>query len=221
MLERVLEPEVMDSPEEAEGYDAMDHREPNEAFVNRLLELGARGRMLDLGTGPGDIPLLIAGRTAEAEITGVDLARSMLALAERKRAVHPAGGRVRFQVADAKELPFGDGAFDTVFSNTILHHIPDPRPFLREAWRVLKPGGVLLIRDLMRPSDRATLDRLVALHASDCDPLQRDLFRASLHAAFRPGEVEALAAECGLEGIEVVVDSDRHLSLQGRRPGPA
>ena len=54
-MQRTLEPEVMDTPEEADGYDAMDHSQANAAFVGRLVELGARGRMLDIGTGPGHI----------------------------------------------------------------------------------------------------------------------------------------------------------------------
>lgn len=219
MLNRVLEPEVMDTAEQAKAYDAMDHSEPNTAFVSRLVELGASGRMLDIGTGPGLIPLDVCERIPGCTVVAVDLSRYMLRLAEAHRAASPVGRRVELRLADAKALAFDSASFDAVFSNTILHHIADPRPFLREAWRVLRPGGVLLIRDLFRPPDERTLVELVRLHAGDATPCQQELFRASLRAALTPVELRALAAELRLDGVEVVVDSDRHMSLQ--RPAAA
>lgn len=213
-MERTLEPEVMDTPEEADGYDAMDHRVPNQAFVERLVSLGAHGRMLDIGTGPGHVPLLVVERLPGARVVGVDLARHMLAHAERRRAASPHGGRVELRLADAKRLEFEDASFDAVFSNTILHHLPDPRPFLREAARVLRPGGALLIRDLYRPATTARALELVELHAGGEPEGARELFRASLHAALTPEELRALADEVGLEEAELSIDSDRHMSLQ-------
>ena len=218
MLPRVLEPEVMDATEESAAYAAMDHSGPNEAFVERLQALGAAGRMLDLGTGPGDIPLLVCERIEGALIVAVDQAESMLALARSRVEAQGLHSRIELRRADAKALPFGDAAFDVVFSNTILHHIPDPARLLAEACRVLRPGGVLLVRDLFRPDSVEALDALVALHAADDTPVQRALFRASLHAALTPGELHDLASRLGIDA-EVVVDSDRHVSLQ-RSAGP-
>lgn len=213
-MKRVLEPEVMDTAEEADGYDSMDHTGPNAAFVERLVELGARGRMLDIGTGPGHIPLLVCETIPGSTVLGVDLAEHMLRHAERHRAASPFRERVTFQRADAKGLPFPDAHFDAVYSNTILHHIPDPEPFLADAWRVLKPGGCLLIRDLFRPADEEAAAKLVAQHAAEASPYQRELFRASLCAALTPEELRDVARRAGLDGAEVVVDSDRHMSLQ-------
>jgi ubiquinone/menaquinone biosynthesis C-methylase UbiE len=216
-MQRTLEPEVMDTPEEADGYDAMDHSVPNAAFVERLGELGAHGgQMLDIGTGPGHIPLLAAERFPQARVVGVDLSEHMLAHAERHRAASPHGARVAFRRANARGLDFPDASFDAVFSNTILHHIPDPVPFLREARRVLRPGGVLLIRDLYRPATPERALELVALHAAGETPYNRELFRASLHAALTVEELRAVAADAGLGDAELVVDTDRHMSLQMR-----
>ena len=213
-MERTLEPEVMDTPEEAASYDAMDNSAANGAFVERLVELGAHGRMLDIGTGPGHIPLLLCAALAEGHVVGIDLARHMLEYAERHRAASPHADRLEFRLADAKGLDFPDDSFDTVFSNTILHHIPDPLPFLSEARRVLKPGGVLLVRDLFRPDTPERALELVALHAGGGTPDQQELFRASLHAAFTPAELRELADRAGLADAELVQDSDRHVSLQ-------
>jgi len=213
-MERVLEPEVMDTAEEADGYDSMDHSEPNAAFVGRLVELGARGRMLDIGTGPGHIPLLVCERIADARVVGIDLARHMLAHAERHRLASRFAARVEYRIADAKGLDFDDASFDTVFSNTILHHIPDPKPFLAEARRVLKPGGVLLVRDLYRPATPERALDLVRLHAADASPYQQELFHASLKAALTPEELREVASAAGLADAEIVIDTDRHMSIQ-------
>jgi len=213
-MERVLEPEVMDTAEEADGYDAMDHTEANEAFVARLMELGAGGRVLDIGTGPGHIPLLVCERIPDTTVVGIDLAKHMLAHAERHRAKSPYADRVEFRLADAKGLDFEDASFDTVYSNTILHHIPDPRPFLSEAHRVLRPGGVLLVRDLFRPESNERALELVELHAAGANDYQRELFRASLCAAFTPDELRGILREVGLTEAEVVIDTDRHMSVQ-------
>jgi len=215
-MERTLEPELMDTPEEAESYDAMDNRAANRAFVERLVELGARGRMLDVGTGPGHIPLLVCDAVDDARVVGVDLARHMLAFAERHRAASPHAARIELRLADAKGLDFPDDSFDVVFSNTILHHVPEPGAFLREARRVLRPGGCLLIRDLFRPESPERALELVALHAGDASAEQQELLRASLHAALTPDELRALADAAGLADAELTVDSDRHVSLQLR-----
>jgi ubiquinone/menaquinone biosynthesis C-methylase UbiE len=213
-MERTLEPEVMDSPAEADEYADLEYVEPNVAFVERLCALGARGRMLDVGTGPGHVPLRVCAAIADARVVGVDLSPHMLAVADRKRAASPYADRIELRVADAKGLDFDAASFDAVFSNTILHHIPDPRPFLAEARRVLRPGGVLLIRDLYRPDTPAAADALVALHAAGATPAQQELFRASLHAALTPDELRAAADAAGLADAEITIDSDRHVSLQ-------
>jgi len=215
-LQRVLEPEVMDTHEEADGYAAMDHTAPNTAFVDRLIELGAHGAAVDIGCGPGTIPLMVVERIPEIHVTAVDLSEKMLAHARRLAAASPHAARLAFELGDAKGMGHEMHSFDTVFSNTILHHIPDPTHLLMEAERLLAPGGTLLIRDLYRPANQAELDRLVAKHAANDTPYNRELFRASLHAALTIEELEGIAEDAELADAELVIDSDRHMSLQLR-----
>ena len=214
MLERVLEPEAMDTWEEALAYDTMDHSEPNELFVRRLEQLQADGPMLDIGTGPGHIPLLIVERWPEVSVIGIDVSVNMIRIAHQHRERSPHRHRLEFRVAEARHLPFPDASFHTVFSNTILHHIPEPRPFLEEAWRVLRPGGAFLIRDLFRPPNRKYRERMVRRHGAGATPYQQQLFRQSLMAALTPDELRRLVDPLTFDGVEVVVDTDRHLSLQ-------
>src|SRR5579863_7419407 len=142
-LPRTLEPEVMDTEEEARDYDAMDHAQVNARFCDDLLATGARlGRVLDVGTGTALIPIELCGRDPRVEVDAIDLASHMLALAERNVARAKLGLRIRLARTDAKATPWADGSFDAVMSNSIVHHIPDPGRVLAEVWRLVRPGGV-------------------------------------------------------------------------------
>ena len=84
MLPRVLEPEVMDTAEEAADYDAMDHRAVNGAFCIDFLEAAGRrkiSRILDVGTGTALIPIDLCGRAPAVRVVAIDLAEHMLARA--------------------------------------------------------------------------------------------------------------------------------------------
>lgn len=94
-------------------------------------------RALDLGTGTGKAALLVAERFPEAEVVGVDLSPGMIA--EARRILPPElAARVRFEVADAAELPFEGGAFDLVALFNMI-------PFFPELARVSAPGGALVV----------------------------------------------------------------------------
>jgi ubiquinone/menaquinone biosynthesis C-methylase UbiE len=214
-MERILEPEYMDTATDAQDYDAMDHAAANDAVTARFLELGGgRGRVLDVGTGPAQIPILLATRAEAVQAVALDAAAHMLALARRRLAATGLQRRVLLERADAKRLPHPAGAFDGVLSNTILHHIPDPVPFLREAFRVLRPGGAFLVRDLYRPPTEADAWALVDRHAAGANAAQRQLFFASFHAALRLDEARAAARAAGIHGARVAMSSDRHYSIE-------
>ena len=183
MLGRVLEPEVMDSPEEARDYDAMDHSTVNRVFVADFLAgWDGRGPVLDVGAGTAQIPIELCRRHPTAEVTAVDLAEHMLRVGRdnvRRAGLEP---RVRLECYDAKRLPYAAGAFGAVISNSIVHHIPEPAAVLAEMTRVAAPGGVLFVRDLLRPGEKSTLNQLVDLHAAGANDLT---LRAELLAVFR------------------------------------
>lgn len=211
MLQRVLEPEVMDTWEESVAYDAMDFLEVNTAFAEEAVASGSpQARVLDAGTGPARIPVLMGQRRPQWQIIGIDLSANMLKLGTRH--IRDAGldDRIQLQLVDAKQMPFEDNIFDLVVSNSIVHHLPDPLPFFREIQRVLKPNGGLFLRDLQRPPDLETVDRLVASIGTDYDAHQTQLFRDSLMAAFTVEEVREMLDAAGLDGVKVYSSSDRH-----------
>lgn len=101
--------------------------------------------VLDCGCGPGSITVGLAEAVTPGSVIGIDLEESQLARA-RETASGLGLANVRFENADARNLPFEDGQFDAVFSHAMLEHLPDPVPVLAELGRVLKPGGIVAIR---------------------------------------------------------------------------
>jgi ubiquinone/menaquinone biosynthesis C-methylase UbiE len=224
-LPRTLEPEVMDSEEEARDYDAMDHAEVNARFCEDLLAVHPRPRRtLDVGTGTALIAIELCRRTPEATVEAIDLARPMIARATRNVERAGLGKRIRVTLADAKALGPSAGPFDAVLSNSLVHHIAEPFAVLGAMWRVVSAGGVLFVRDLARPEDTARVTRLAELYAAapPVDPAspaaamharQRALFVASLHAALTVAEVRAGVAPLGIPESAVHMTSDRHWTL--------
>jgi len=222
VLPRVLEAEVMEKPEEAREYDAMDFSEVNARFVADFLGAhgpGRGGEVLDVGTGTARVPIALCRADRTVRLLGVDLAGPMLDLARRNVLKAELADRIRLARGDAKSLPFPDGRFEAVVSNTIVHHIPDPGPALAEMARLVAPGGTLMIRDLARPEGPAELDALVERHAGGEAPGARALFRDSLHAGLTVEEVRAQVRGLGLDEDGVAMTSDRHWTWTWRKPG--
>jgi ubiquinone/menaquinone biosynthesis C-methylase UbiE len=226
MLPRTLEPEVMDSAAEAVDYDSMDHSEVNRRFVDQLLacrqpEEGTSERslrMLDVGTGTALIPLELCRRDIPVHVTGIDLAAYMLQVGQRNVIRAGLQSCIKLEHLDAKNLPYSSGTFDWVISNSIVHHIPDPLPCLREMVRVLAPGGLLFVRDLLRPADLATLKQLVQIYAAGASPHQQQMLDDSLHAALTMDEVRGLLEALNLPTAWVTQTTDRHWTICGRQP---
>jgi len=244
MLPRVLEPEVMDTPEEAHDYDAMDHSVVNRVFVDDFLaEMQAAGRLqmaetgkpltiLDAGTGTAQIPIELlsrfaarspafqesrTSRTSQVHITATDIAEEMLKVARRNVNAAELADSIHLRHVDCKSLPYADATFDAVISNSIVHHIPEPMAVLSEMWRVLKPGGALFVRDLLRPPDGKTLDHLVQSYAGDENDHSQQMFRDSLHAALTVDEMRRLLQQLGIPAENVHQTTDRHWTLSAVR----
>lgn len=134
-----------DAPEgEPEFYDQVERRRDElEPHIARFADFeGARGlRVLEIGVGLGTDFIRFA--RAGAEATGVDLTERAIGLVRRRLELEGLSADLR--VADAEQLPFEDGAFDRVYSWGVLHHTPDTEQAVREAIRVLRPGGDLCV----------------------------------------------------------------------------
>ena len=225
MLQRTLEPEIMDTREEAVDYDSMDHSEVNRIFVDDLIELSRTndsqvidlGHVFDAGTGTALIPIELCQRSiVTARVTAADDALEMLRLGKQNVDAARLEDRVTLVKEDCKRMSFADDHFDTVISNSIVHHSPQPIAIFREMARVLRPGGCLFVRDLMRPENSETVDQIVATYAGDANDHQQKMFRESLHAALTVDEVRDLLDQVHLPTDSVRQTTDRHWTIQIR-----
>lgn len=228
-MSRVLEPEVMDTEVEARDYDAMNHQAVNQLFVDDLLAFGCQRSessdedeeplgVVDLGCGTAQLPIILCQMAPNVCVMAVDMAAHMLDLARYN--IEAAGLIERIQLAqiDAKQCDLDDELFDAAISNSIVHHIPDPKAVLTEAVRITKRGGVLYFRDLMRPESQEELDGLVQQYAGDESDHARKMFRDSLHAALSVEEMRALVSDLGFAEDTVQATSDRHWTWAARKP---
>ncbi len=219
MIPRILEPEVMDSADEAREYDEMDHGEVNRRFADDFeaaaaaAGLPADARLLDVGTGTALIPIEIAARRPHAQITALDLSEEMLKLGRRNVERAGLATRITLENRDARELARTAGGFDAVISNSIVHHIPQPRAVFQAMLEACRPGGLLFVRDLRRPESEEERQQLIALHAGNATARQRQLFADSLHAALTVDEVADLLESIGLNREFVRQSSDRHWTI--------
>lgn len=157
-------------------------------FRQQLLELAhleAGESVLDIGCGTGTLAIA-AKRVVEGSgvVHGIDASPEMIARARRK--AKRSGMDVVFEMAQAQSLPFPDARFDVVLSTVMLHHLPRAAraQAVRDARRVLKPGGRLLAVDFVRRSGKGLLAHL------------------HRHGRVDPRDLIVLVTEAGLKVVE-------------------
>lgn len=114
--------------------------------------------VLDCGCGPGTMTVQVAEIVAPGTVVGIDLEETQFAVG-RERARTRGVDNVRFEQASIYELPFADSSFDAVYAHAVLYHLARPEAALAEMRRVLRPGGLIAVRDsdtrgdLIAPAD--------------------------------------------------------------------
>ena len=138
------------------------------------LGLPAGAHVLDVGTGPGRLPVRIARRSPQVWVTGLDVSARMVEAASA--AVEP-GQQVIAEVGDVAALPYRDHSVDLVVSTLSQHHWPDLPGAVRELARVLAPGGQIWIYDIRRVLRTAQVAAEVAFPAQTVrvDPVRAGL----------------------------------------------
>lgn len=107
--------------------------------------------VLDVACGTGDLTQALARRTRAATVTGLDFTRAMLDVAERKKSASPSFSGIRYVEGDAMALPFADASFDALTIAFGIRNVQEPARALAEFFRVLRPGGRLVILEFHRP----------------------------------------------------------------------
>jgi ArsR family transcriptional regulator len=132
-----------------------------EGLARGLVQLAPRGRYVDLGIGDGLLTLMLA--EVATEVTAVDISPPMLS-ALRARAAQKGVPNVKTVEGDIQDLPLSDASFDVAVLSQALHHAAAPERALAEAYRVLVPGGRVLVLDLLAHGEEWVREQLQHRH---------------------------------------------------------
>jgi cyclopropane fatty-acyl-phospholipid synthase-like methyltransferase len=219
-MQRIPESELMDEPEQAKAYARADFSEPHNHFValfrQRFADLRAGNRVLDLGCGPGDICRRFARAFPDCRIHAVDASESMLTLARAETEAQALDGCIEYFLAYLPDARLPAQAYDTLISNSLLHHLNDPATLWSSVVEYGQPGSLVFVMDLLRPDSREHAEQLLKTYAAnEAEVLQKDFFN-SLLAAYRPDEVRLQLQQQGLDQLQIEVVSDRHFIVSGQ-----
>ncbi|CUS38146.1 conserved hypothetical protein [Candidatus Nitrospira nitrosa] len=217
MMDRTLEPELMDDLKQAEAYARADFEEENQGFVERFKEYFpdfSQGTVLDIGCGPGDIPIRFAKFYPTCQVIGIDASIPMIQLGEQ--AVKQAGlsDRITLRCERYEEVA-GARIADAVISNSLLHHLPYPLQFWQKIRQLVRPGAPVLVMDLLRPESPEAAQAIVDQYAANEPDILRHDFYNSLLAAFTEDEIGSQLARMNLTRLLIDVPDDRHWVVGG------
>jgi 2-polyprenyl-3-methyl-5-hydroxy-6-metoxy-1,4-benzoquinol methylase len=217
MMDRVLEPEVMDDEAQVLAYAQADFSKENQGFVDRFREYFpefSEGHVFDLGCGPGDIPIRFARAVPGCRITGVDASAPMIRVAEQAVSAAGLSARITFRCERFQDLA-GASLADAAISNSLVHHIPNPLQFWHKLRQLVKPGAPVLVMDLIRPDSPEEAWAIVNRYAAGAsDVLRRDFYN-SLLASFTEDEIGTQLAQMNLTRLLIDVLDDRHWVVGG------
>ena len=144
-----------------------------EAAIAALVPKTAPQRLLDIGTGTGRVLELLAPVISQG--LGIDASKGMLALA-RARLGRAGLSHCAVRLADMYRLPLADESFDTAVLQMVLHYAEDPSGAVQEAARVLRPGGTLIVIDLVAHARDDVIAKLAHRWAGFSDEAMQSLF---------------------------------------------
>ncbi|HCW09111.1 MAG TPA: hypothetical protein DGG95_17270 [Cytophagales bacterium] len=150
--------EGIEDPKTAEAYDRIS-RMPQfklirRSFVKKLKKYCTKETITDIGCGPGYLLQSVSKEFPENKLVGVDISKEMVEKAKANFASMGYGERIEFRQGAADYLPFDDSTQDFIVSTFSLHHWADPEASFKEIFRILKPGGQMLIFDFRRDAQR-------------------------------------------------------------------
>lgn len=219
-MQRVLEPELMEEMEQVIAYAEADFEKPHSEFIQRLKafvnEPKFNGKALDLGCGPGDISRRFANAFPLGKIDAIDGSKAMIDYGISS--VRPElKSRLNFIHGKLPDGVLPRLHYDIIFSNSLLHHLPDPQILWQAVKKYSKSGTRIAVMDLLRPGSTKMAESLVEMYATT-EPkiLQRDFYN-SLLAAFTLKEIKEQIAQAELP-LTVEQTSDRHVFVSGVMP---
>lgn len=145
----------------AKDYDSLNHimslsidKIWRRKAIKKIKDAGEAPRVLDVACGTGDFSMAIAKAVKKGEVIGVDISKEMLEVMRQKVLKNKLESMISQEVGDGEALRFPEGSFDRVVNAFGIRNFENREKGLREALRVLKPGGRLVILELSRPQNK-------------------------------------------------------------------
>ena len=218
-MKRVLEPELMLDEVQVKAYAEADFSEPH----NRFIELIREGinddfltsPVLDLGCGPGDVTCRFARAFPYCLIDAIDGSNSMIKYA-KDYLPEDLKNIIRFRLVKIPDENLTLNRYETIISNSLLHHLPDPMVFWTTIKHCAGQGARIFVMDLLRPDDQSSAERMVARYAVDEPKILQYDFYHSLLAAFTQQEIESQLRQAEFP-LTIRQISDRHVFIKIRK----
>lgn len=201
-----------DKAHSADFIGRMDTEEKiSEMYVPYVEEIISRigycpETILDIGSGPGAVPILLGEIFSDAKIYGIDSSKYMVSHANSRRRKKGLTN-VEFEVGDGQSLRFEDESFDLVLCKGVLKMIPNKSLLLREIWRILRPGRCAFVSDLRRDGIEE-FERTSGSMPED----EREKVRGAIERSLTVDEVKTILGNSGLLGnSEIDINGYRFL----------
>jgi ubiquinone/menaquinone biosynthesis C-methylase UbiE len=192
------------------GVAAYDRASRGLAFIieryvllNEVKRLQPVGKLVDIGCGPGYLAVKIAQQFPSLVVTGLDISDLMIELARRNWGSLSYSG-LEFITGDAQNLPFSDDSIDVAVSSLALHHWENGAKALAEIYRVLKPGGRLVLFDVRRDASCAFYSALKLGQAFSPEAIRRTNGAVgSFWASYTTGEIINMLSELDWQKVDI------------------
>jgi len=218
-MERVVEPELMNDPEQVLAYSSADFEAAHQSVIENFSQIFPNDpplqNVLDLGCGSGDVTVRFAHQFPGCKIDVVDGAEEMLKQATLLIEQESLTERITLHHQQLPNCTFEIESFDAIISNSLLHHLHEPQ----HLWSIIKQYAnnetKIYVCDLFRPDTTQQASELVDQYANKEPEILRKDFYNSLLAAFTPDEVRAQIDNAKLNSLNIDVVSDRHMLIYG------
>lgn len=219
-MERQLEPELMEDAEQIKAYAEADFEIPHSQYIERLKLVVNKpdfsGIALELGCGPGDISRRFVNAYPDSQVHAVDGSEPMIRFGESLM-MPLLQNRIHFILGRLPSVSLPQSSYEMIFSNSLLHHLPDPFILWQCIKQYSRPGTCVVIMDLLRPDSIEAAQNGVNSYAANEPPILQQDFYNSLLAAFSIDEITQQLEHADLTlAIEQI--SDRHVFISGVMP---
>ena len=230
-MERVAEPELMETKEQVISYSEADFSEGEDNLINQIdyyllknnISLGEKDLIVDLGCGPGNISEKLSIRWPNTEVVGVDGSKEMIIKAESNKKIssyRKQRNNLHYVVADIKNFELSaisqKKEINLLVSNSLIHHLTHLDDFFKTIVRLSNSFTVNFHKDLKRPLDEKSALELKTKCSNKYNNILTNDYYASLKASYTYKELKDFLLKNNLLSLEVFEDCDQYLIVYGK-----